>query len=161
MPARTTREEARRRALAAFQKALDEVIPAEESLPLRGRTFAEWEDQADTFDQAVTGTLLEERAALEETALAEPGGLGRCPGCGSERLYLQHPEPRNQTLRTPHGEAVLGHQSVRCRACGASFSPSGAGLGPAPGRPPLASGAAKGDPGGGHAALRQGGPGPQ
>ena len=161
MPARTTREEARRRVLAAFQKALDQVIPPDETLPLRGRTFAEWEGQADLFDQAVTGTLLEERAALEESALAEAGGLGGCPGCGSDRLYQQHPEPRNKAIQTPHGEAVLGHQSVRCRACGASFSPSGPGLGLAPGRAPLAPGAAAGDPRGGHAALRQGGPSAQ
>ena len=51
-----------------FEQALDRVIPANDSVPLRGRTFLEWEDQADAFDAAVTTTLLEERAALEGTA---------------------------------------------------------------------------------------------
>ena len=125
MAARTTRQEARARIRAAFEKALDRIIPADEAMPLRGRTFVEWEDQADTFDQAVTPTLLEERAALEDTALVEQSGLGRCPQCESDRLYLQTPEPANRAIQTPHGEVVLGHQSVRCRACGRSFSPSG------------------------------------
>ncbi len=126
MAARTTRQAARAQIRAAFEKALDQVIPADESIPLRGRLFREWEDQADTFDQAVTTTLLEERAALEDTAQLEPGELGRCPDCGSTRLYLQRPEPANRPIRTTHGEAVLGQQGVRCRACDGSFSPSGA-----------------------------------
>jgi hypothetical protein len=126
MAARTTRQQARARIRAAFEKALDQVIPAEESVALRGRTFLEWEDQADGFDAAVTTTLLEERAALEDTAQAEAGVLGWCPHCGSDRLYLQQVQPKNKAMRTPHGEVVLGQQSVRCRACGKSFSPSGA-----------------------------------
>jgi len=125
MAARTTRQAARARIRMAFEKMLDQVIPSDPDLPLRGRTFIEWEDQADTFDQAVTTTLLEERAALEDTAQVEPDQLGRCLHCGSDRLYLQRGHPTNQSIRTAHGEAVLGHQSVRCRACGKSFSPSG------------------------------------
>lgn len=126
MAARTTRQAARARILATFEKALDEVIPADPATPLRGRTFAEWEDQADAFDRAVTTTLMEERAALEETAEVAVGQLGCCPHCGAHRLYLQQAALRNTPLRTPHGEVVLGHQSVRCRSCGRSFSPSGA-----------------------------------
>lgn len=124
MSARTTRQEARARVLAAVEKALDQVIPEDALVPLRGRTFIEWEDQADAFDQAVTTTLLEERAALEDTAQVEPGQLGCCPHCGSDRLYLQRSHPQNQAMRTTHGEAELGHQSIRCRACDKSFSPS-------------------------------------
>jgi len=126
MAARTTREAARARVLAAVEKSLDQVIPADESQPLRGRTFIEWEQQADAFDEAVTTTLMEERAALEETAEAEAEQLGRCPHCGSDRLYLQRRRPKNKTIRTRHGEVVLGQQGIRCRACDASFSPSGA-----------------------------------
>jgi len=126
MASRTTREAARARIRAGFEKALDQVIPTDESVPLRGRTFIEWESQADAFDQAVTTTLLEERAALEDTAQVEPEQLGRCPHCGSNRLYLQQPDPQNKPIRTAHGEAVLGQQSVRCRSCDRSFSPSGA-----------------------------------
>ena len=125
MAARTTREAARKRITAAFHKALDRVIPADDSQPLQGRTFIEWEDQADEFDRAVTSTLLEERAALEDTAEAEKDQLGLCPHCGSNRLYLpKNKQPKNKTIRGPHGDLVLAHQSLRCRACGRSFSPS-------------------------------------
>jgi len=124
MAARTNRQAARERITAVFQEALDRVIPADPTRPLRGRTFLEWEDQADPFIDALSGALLEERSALEDSALVEAGDLGRCPSCASDRLYLQRGEPSNKTLRTPHGEVVLGHQSVRCRACGRSFSPS-------------------------------------
>ena len=125
MGALTDRAAARRHMMATFEKALDQVIPLDESRPLRGRTFQEWEQQADEFDRAVTTTLLEQRALLEDSAKAEPGELGHCPYCRSDRLYLQ-PDPRPQEMQTPHGLVVLGHQSVRCRSCGRSFSPSGA-----------------------------------
>lgn len=141
MAARTTRAEARARVRAAFEKSLDQVIPADEMVALRGRTFVEWEDQADQFDQAVTTTLLEERAALEDTAQVEAGALGRCVHCGSDRLYLQQAQPQNKAIRTVHGQVELGQQSLRCRACGRSFSPSGAGLGFAGGRAAVAQGA--------------------
>ena len=124
MAARTTRQAARARIRAAFDKALDQIIPEDGSVPLRGRTFIEWENQADAFDRAVTTTLLEERSALEDTARVAVGELGHCPHCGSDRLYLQGTEPKNQELRTPHGAVVIGRQSIRCRACGKSFSPS-------------------------------------
>jgi len=126
MAARTTRDEARARIRAVFEKALDQIIPADAMIPLRGGTFREWEDQADQFDQAVSATLLEERAALEDTAQLARGALGRCMHCGSDRLYLRRPSPQNRALRTTHGQVELGQQSVRCRACGRSFSPSGA-----------------------------------
>ncbi len=115
MAARTTRQEARWRILNACQKMLDQIIPEDESLPLKGRTFLEWEDQTDAFDATVTGTLLQERAALEDSAQAQDGELGCCPHCGSERLYLQRGDPENKTMRTPHGEVVVGHQNLRCR----------------------------------------------
>ncbi len=125
MAARTTRQAARDRVRAIFEKQLDQVIPLDESTPLQGRTFREWEDQADAFDQTVTSTLLEERAALEESAAVEQESLGYCPHCGSDRLYLRS-ETHNESRQTPHGEVVLTHQRVRCRSCGRTFSPSGA-----------------------------------
>lgn len=121
----TTRQAARDRVRAALEKKLDEIIPADESIPLRGRTFLEWEDQADDFDQTVTSTLLEERAALEASATVEREQLGCCPHCGSDRLYLRS-ETHNETRQTAHGEVVLTHQRVRCRSCGRTFSPSSA-----------------------------------
>jgi DNA-directed RNA polymerase subunit RPC12/RpoP len=109
---------------AVFEQALDRVIPEDEATPLRGRVFREWEDQAEEFQAEVIGCLLEERAALEATAERAAADLGCCPHCGSDRLYLQRREPKNKTIRSPHGEVVLGEQSVRCRQCGKSFSPS-------------------------------------
>lgn len=125
MPARTTREQARQRILNACQKALDRVIPPEEEKAIKGQTFIEWEDQADAFDDVVTGTLLEELAGLSESAQVDPAMLGSCPYCGCKRLYLQrHGEMKNKTIRTKHGQVALGQQSVRCRRCGRSFFPS-------------------------------------
>jgi len=46
MPARTTRQEARARILGAFTAQLDRMIPEDESVPLKGATFADFEDQA-------------------------------------------------------------------------------------------------------------------
>lgn len=129
MAARTTRQAARARIRAAFEKALDRVIPEDSATPLQGRTFLEWEDQADEFDEAVTATLLQERAALEDSADVRGEPMGRCPHCGSDRLYLQRREPKNRTIRSPHGEVVLGEQNFRCRACGKSFSPSASRVG--------------------------------
>jgi hypothetical protein len=124
MSARTDRQAARQRMQAVFEDALDRLIPADESTPLRGGTFLEWEEQADEFKAEVIGCLLEERSALDEAAERNPDDLGCCPHCGSDRLYLQRREPKNKTIRSPDGEVVVGEQSVRCRGCGKSFSPS-------------------------------------
>jgi hypothetical protein len=123
MAALTDRQQARARLVEVFQEALDRVIPADEAVPLKGRTFREWEDQADEFDRAVTAALLEERAALEANARVETGG--RCPRCSSTRLYLIAGQ-RKREVQTPHGVVALEQQSVRCRSCGTTFSPSGA-----------------------------------
>ncbi len=44
MAARSPRQEARVRILAAFTAQLDRVIPEDESVPLEGATFADFED---------------------------------------------------------------------------------------------------------------------
>jgi hypothetical protein len=103
--------------------AVDRIIPADESVPLRGSTFGDWEDQADAFKRAVIPTLLEERAALEPNARVERGG--RCPHCGSGSVYLEKQTTSPEVL-SPDGPAVIERQHCRCRACGGSFSPSGA-----------------------------------
>jgi DNA-directed RNA polymerase subunit RPC12/RpoP len=123
MAALTNRQEARARLTKLFEAALERVIPVDETLDLKGRTFREWEDQADEFDRTLTAALLEERAALEDNARVKEGG--RCPRCSSTRLYLIGGE-RQKELQTPHGVVALKLQSVRCRACGSTFSPSGA-----------------------------------
>lgn len=121
MPARTTRQEARQRAIQAFMFSLDKIIPPQESVPLKGRTFLDWEKQAEELKRAVIPTLLEERSALEENALVEAGG--HCPYCGSDRVYLERQTTRVE-VHSPEGPVVIERQHCRCRNCDGSFSPS-------------------------------------
>ena len=122
MPARTTRQEARARILAAFAAQLDRVIPQDEQTPLKGATFADFEDQIETLARAALPVALEERAALEANARVEEAG--RCPYCGSSRVYLERQVTQVEVL-SAHGEVVLYKQHARCRSCDGSFSPSG------------------------------------
>jgi hypothetical protein len=126
MAARTTRQAARERVRAVFGAALDRLIPPDEAVPLKGALFVDFEDQVEALVRAVAPTALEERAALAENA--QVGTAGRCPHCGSERVYLEKGQTQPE-LRSPHGPVVVPRQQARCRACGGSFSPAGAGLG--------------------------------
>jgi predicted Zn-ribbon and HTH transcriptional regulator len=146
MPARSTRQEARARILKAFAAQLEQVIPADETVPLKGATFADFEDQVETLARAALPVALEERAALMENAQVERPG--RCPHCGSDGVYLEKEETQ-PPVQSRHGPVVVPKQHARCRACGGSFSPSGAGLGLA-GRSTAdaAGGAARGAGGG-------------
>ena len=126
MAARTTRRDARERVIKSFMDSLDRIIPPDEAVPLRGKTFLDWERQADVMRKAVLPTLLQERAALDETAVLDGSGCGKCPRCGSDRIYLDHGgEEAQKEVISPHGPVVLAKQQCRCRACGRSFSPSG------------------------------------
>jgi ribosomal protein S14 len=122
MRARSTRQEARARILTAFTAQLDRVIPEDERVPLKGATFADFEDQVDTLAQAALPVALEERAALESNA--EVQSAGRCPHCGSQGVYLEN-EVTQPEVRSRYGPVVLHKQHARCRSCGGSFSPSG------------------------------------
>jgi len=121
MPARTTRKDARERLLKTMLDALDRIIPADEAKPLKGSTFASWEDQTDAFKRAVIPTILEERAALEDNARVEAGG--HCPFCGSGSIYLERQTTRPE-IKSPDGPVIVEKQHGRCRSCGGSFSPS-------------------------------------
>jgi DNA-directed RNA polymerase subunit RPC12/RpoP len=99
--------EARARVIAAFMGSPDRVIPADESVPLKGATFRDWEGQAAAVRRAVIPTLLEGRAAVEGNASAESGG--RCPHCGSERVYLERQETSPEVL-SPDGPVVFPRQ---------------------------------------------------
>jgi hypothetical protein len=122
MPARTTRQAARERVQAVLGAALDRLIPPDEAVPLKGATFLDFENQVEALVRAVAPTALEERAALAENA--QVGTAGRCPHCGSGRVYLEK-QVAQPELRSPHGPVVAPQQQARCRACGGSFSPSG------------------------------------
>lgn len=121
MPARSTRQAARARILAAFSAQLDRMIPEDEEVPLKGATFADFEDQVEELARTALPIALEERAALEVNA--EVDVAGRCPHCGSERTYLEKQVTQPEVL-SPHGAVVLHKQHARCRSCGGSFSPS-------------------------------------
>ena len=122
MPARTTRQEARARILAAVSAQLDRMIPPDEGVALKGATLADFEDQVEGLARGVLPLVLEERTALELNAAVPVAG--RCPQCGSERTYLEKQVTQPEMLSL-HGLVVLPKQHARCRACGGSFSPSG------------------------------------
>jgi len=123
MSALTTRQEARSRAMGAFAAALDRMLPGDESTPLKGATFADFEDQVEELIHSTMPVVLEERSALESNAvMASPG---RCPHCGSDRVYAEKRVTQAE-LRSAHGLVVIRKQHARCRACDRTFSPSGA-----------------------------------
>ena len=148
MAARTTRQAARERVRAAFGAALNRLIPADEAVSLKGRLFVDFEDQVEALVRAVAPTALEERAALADSA--QVSTAGRCPHCGSGRVYLERGQTQPE-LGSPHGPVVVPQQPARCRACGGSFSPSSAGLGFAERGGAHAAGGGAGGAGGGGA----------
>ena len=123
MPAITTRQEARERLLKTALSAIDRLVPADESVPLRGSTFADFENQSYEFGNALLTAMMEERAKLQRTASVDEPGL--CPHCGSNRTYLEDKGASKQTeIRSPSGPVLIAKQGARCRACDGSFSPS-------------------------------------
>jgi len=146
MPAMTSRKESRQRLLELFQQSMNRIIPEDDSVPLRGQTFRDFEDQAEELRRTILPALLEERAALEETALVEAGGT--CPFCGSNHVYLSG-KPQQREVTSPHGAVVLTHQLARCRSCGRSFSPTEPSVGLAVGSEAHATGGRAGGEGDG------------
>ena len=128
MSALTDRQKAREKLSQVFQSILDKMIPADNSVPLEGRKFIDFEDQGDEVIHSLIPVFLEERAALDAAAQADMGG--RCPHCQSTRIYLIKQIGQVEVL-TPHGRVVLKKQRGRCRECNRSFSPSRARLGDA------------------------------
>lgn len=139
MPAQRTREQARERLTRVFEQLRDRMIPLDESKPLRGSLFREWEEQAQELQREMTTAFLEERAGLEDNARVTENRAGRCPDCGSDQVYLEK-RTIKQERQTPHGAVVLEEQRCRCRSCDRTFSPSGPRLGSAGGDGPVAAG---------------------
>ena len=125
-------QEARARLERRLTALCEEYLPEDERRPIKDGKFWEWEEMADAFDREMTAAFLEELAGLSAAAhLKEPGN---CPHCGSGNTKWTVPCGQ-QERQSKHGKVVLPRQVARCRSCGRSFSPSGAGLGPAsPGR---------------------------
>ena len=146
MASRTNREQARRRLDAIYQSLRDKLIPADESVPLEGRKFIDWENQADEIEKELCTAFMEERSALEAGAQVQGGGC--CPHCGSDRVYLMKEESKVEVL-SPHGPVVMQKQRCRCRSCDRTFCPSGAGLGVAGGGGTNAQGGSAGGTRGG------------
>src|SRR5689334_25123262 len=103
MSARTTRREARERIIKSFMDSLDRIIPPDESVPLRGKTFLDWERQADAIRQAVLPTLLQERAALDESARVGVDGCAIANVSDARELHVLH-------FQLDGGGAVVGVQ---------------------------------------------------
>jgi hypothetical protein len=121
MPALTSRKEARDRIRRIFEAELDRMIPPDESVPLKGRKFRDWEDQVARMRQSLVPVVLEERAALETNAMVQGGG--HCPFCQSDSVYLEKQTTSAEVI-SPDGPANIQRQHCRCRTCGGSFSPS-------------------------------------
>lgn len=121
MPALRTCLEARARIKEMMESALDRVMPADESQPLHGSRFLDFEDQVAEAGLPVLAAMIEERAALDAAAWVERPG--RCPHCGSERVYLER-DTTEEEMRSPFGPLTVRLQQCRCRGCGGSFSPS-------------------------------------
>jgi len=121
MPARTTREEARARLFKICRSAIERLVPRDSDVPLKGATFADFENQTYEAGNEILAAMMEERAKLEPNAVVEKAG--RCPHCGSPRTYLKQ-EVTKAEVRSPSGPLVIEKQHARCRACGGSFFPS-------------------------------------
>ena len=121
MPVKQTRQQVLEQLRAKFDAALEKVIPADESQPLRGRTFSDFEDQVEEASRTVAVEMLQRRAELDAMAWEENPGL--CPHCDSDRVYLEK-QTTAREFRSPAGLVKIRVQNCRCRACNGSFSPS-------------------------------------
>jgi hypothetical protein len=92
--------------------------------------FRDFEDQADQIKAALLPTFLEERCALDHRAM--PALPGPCPHCRSNSTRWIG-EPGQEERLSTAGRGVLLDRTARCRDCGRTFSPSGAGPCPAGG----------------------------
>jgi len=141
MSAVTSRQAARERILGQIQAEVDRLLPADESIPLKGRTFLDFENVAEKVSNDLYVTIVEERVAL--AGLDRPT-VGRCPHCSSPRLRKVEEVGRPKEIRTPRGVAIVEEPKLRCRDCGRTFSPSAAGVVDARGGGPLAQGGGEG-----------------
>jgi hypothetical protein len=146
----TTRQEARDHVLTKVKKLLDQMIPEDESQPVKDGVFWEWEEMADAFDREATASLVEALAGLSAKAKLEQPGA--CPACGSARVRWLDAS-KQQERQSKHGVVVVPRQVAQCRSCGRSFSPSGGTLETRSQGASDAAGGGTGEPGSGAVAL--------
>jgi len=115
MPAITTRQEARERLLKIALSAIDRVVPADGSVPLRGATFSDFENQSYSAGEALLTAMMEERAKLERNASVEEPGL--CP----HRITRDSPNPVRYCACVPCKSKIAPHD-CRCKAGGSMRS---------------------------------------
>lgn len=137
----TSRQAARERILRQIQAEVDRLLPADESVPLQGRTFLDFENVAERVSNDLYVTIVEERVML--TGLDRLPARRDCPHCSSPRLRKVG-EVRKKEIRTPRGVATVEEPTLRCRDCGRTFSPSAAGVGDAGGGGSVAQGGGEG-----------------
>ena len=121
MPALTTRQLARQRLIAEAMKNIDALVPADESAPMAGKTFLEFEQMAAEADRRFRCTAVEELAKLSDTARVVKAGI--CPQCKSINTRLRH-EEKEREIQSPVGSVKHLDQTGRCNDCGCTFSPS-------------------------------------
>ena len=121
MPALTTREAARARLKSIFESALDRLIPPDPGDGLQGNLFIDFEDRVAEHFQPLLAVAVEERAKLDPFAQVDAARAGRCPQCGSEKVYWRQ-EQRQEEVLCAHGPVVLTLQYCRCRACELTFA---------------------------------------
>ena len=122
MSALTSRQAARERLLRHLQMEVDRLLPADQSIPLRGSTFLDFENLAERASNDLYTVILEECVALSGQAQTRPT-VGRCPYCSSPRIR-EIGQAEAAEVRTPRGVVVMSEQTFRCRDCSRSFSPS-------------------------------------
>jgi hypothetical protein len=96
MPALTSRQQARRAAVKAFMSELDRIIPPDQTVPLKGAKFVDWEDRFERLVRTVAPTVLEQRVALQDGAAVDSAGRLR-------RSYNRHSRlSRHRQPASPH-----------------------------------------------------------
>lgn len=116
-----TRRAARERILQTLQVALDHRIPADDSRPLKGSRFIDFENQAETLDRQVIPVVLEERGTRYTGA--KVGLPGPRPHCGSPRVSLQAGRRKRRCIRRASRWLCPG--SARIVWSAAAFFPLG------------------------------------
>ena len=115
MAATTNRAAARARLRQTLEAALDRLIPLDENVPLKGRRFLDFEQQADELKRALLPTFLEERAALDSQAqVAAPGRwpIGSGPTEAAVKQFNKRIKGTEQFWNPQGAEAIMALRAL-------------------------------------------------